>query len=216
MALVPVWMLLGWLAGAIVGYACRRLLAAEVPTAAVKPLPWLGPLGIDPPLQAASALAFGVLAWRVPFGLTLGIYSLYAVALLALLLIDWRTRYVYDAMVYPAIAAALFLTPLATGGVLWQGIAGALLGAAVFGGIYLLGRLAYRGAVPMGAGDISLAALMGAMVGYEQVLPGLLLASLLGAAIAIGYAVRYRSLKVTMPYGPSLCLAALALLAIGR
>lgn len=197
------------------GHAIGRLRAYDGPEVAPRPLAWLGPLGVDPPLQAASALAFGVLAVRLGLGLGLAIYSLYAAALLGLLVVDWRTRYVYDAMAYPALVAALLLTPLATGGAFWQGLVGALVGGGVFGALYLAGRWLYRGGVPMGAGDVTLAALMGAMLGYERVLAGVLLATLVGAAVAIGYSLRYRSLKVSMPYGPGLCLATLALLAFG-
>lgn len=212
---VLAWVVLGWLAGALVGHAVRHLLANDAPDVAPRPLAWLGPLGVDPPLQGATALAFGVLAGRLGLGLTLAIYSLYAAALLALLIVDWRTRWVYDAMAYPALAAALLLTPLATGGAFWHGLAGALIGGGVFGALYLAGRWLYRGSVPMGLGDVTLAAILGAMLGHERVVAGVLLGTLLGAAVAIGYGVRYRSLKVSMPYGPGLCLATLALLAFG-
>lgn len=215
MALViPVWMALGWLLGAAFGHAVHALLRDDAPQALPRPIKPLGPLGVDPPLQAATAAVFGLLAWRLPLGVALPIYGLYAAALLALLVVDWRTRYVYDTMVYPAIAVAVALTPVARQGPLWQGLAGALIGLACFGLIYLLGRLVYRGRTPMGAGDISLAALLGAVAGHERAVAALLLASLLGAGLALAYWARYRSLRVFMPYGPALCLAGLLTLVL--
>jgi prepilin signal peptidase PulO-like enzyme (type II secretory pathway) len=172
---------------------------------------------VDPPLQAATAVAFGLLTLAHGAQVQrLGVYSLYAAVLLALLFVDLRTRYVYDAMVYPSIALAVVLTPLVRSGPLaetwWVGLGGALLGAAVFGAFYLLGRALYQGVTAMGVGDISLAALLGAVVGLDRTLVGLFIASIVGGALALLYLALKQGRHATMPYGPALCLGALALL----
>src|SRR5579884_1689765 len=133
--LVAGWAVLGWLVGALAARFTCRLLERDAPEAACPAsIRGLGPLGTDPLLQGLIALAWAVLAVAHGPGLPLLVYSLSALALALVLVIDARTRFVYDVVVYPAIAAAAVLTPLASGQPFWSGLAGAAVGAAaVFG-----------------------------------------------------------------------------------
>jgi leader peptidase (prepilin peptidase)/N-methyltransferase len=74
--------------------------------------------------------------------------------------------------------------------------------------------LASRGR--MGGGDITLAAVLGAMLGFPQIVGGLMLGFVLGGVVGIALIVlRLRGMKSMVPYGPSLIGGALALLLIG-
>lgn len=169
----------------------------------------VGYIAPDPALQTLQALIFGVLAWHFGPTLELLVYGALSVVLTLVLFIDLRTRYVYAAVAYPGILAGVVLTPLVAGGPWWGGLLSALIGTAVFGALYLLGRLLYRGGEPLATGDITIGALVGSVVGLGNLGPAIVYGVLLSGAFALIYAARTRSLHGYVPYGPGLCLGAL-------
>jgi prepilin signal peptidase PulO-like enzyme (type II secretory pathway) len=97
-------------------------------------------------------------------------------------------------------------------GVEWYwSVVGALGGGLVFGVLYGLGRLIYRGGEPMARGDITIAAMVGAGAA-SCVLTALVYGVLASGLIALGVLAVTRSRHVYMPYGPGLCLGGLATL----
>jgi prepilin signal peptidase PulO-like enzyme (type II secretory pathway) len=82
------------------------------------------------------------------------------------------------------------------------------VGGLAFGGLYMLGRAIYRGGEPLGTGHITMAALLGAMAGFPDVLTYVLTA-LLGSISAVLILTLGGARKVFMPYGPALCLGGL-------
>jgi len=83
------------------------------------------------------------------------------------------------------------------------------VGGLAFGGLYMLGRVIYRGGEPLGTGDITIAALLGAMAGFPDILTALLVGIFAGGIGAIAILLVGGSRKVFMPYGPALCLGGL-------
>jgi prepilin signal peptidase PulO-like enzyme (type II secretory pathway) len=129
--------------------------------------------------------------------------------LLALVLAsDLRERAVYPAIVYPAIVCLALAAPL-----LGTSVVDALSGAAVSGGVfailYVVARVAY-GPDALGEGDVSVAVLLGVVVGLSRLPLAILLVSIFGASLALVAAVRARSLRASFAYAPALSLAALA------
>jgi prepilin signal peptidase PulO-like enzyme (type II secretory pathway) len=191
--------LLGGLVGLLAGEASRMLATGRRTPGRPDLLSWI--------LAASAALVMGFFqAGEADMPVSLARLGL--VALLFLVgASDIRERAVYPAIVYPgvvfAVASSLLLgTPLAD----------ALLGAAVSVGIfavaYVLARVRY-GPGSFGVGDVSVAALMGAVVGLSQLPLALLLVGLAGGLIAMVAVVRTRSLRAVVPYAPALCAAAL-------
>jgi leader peptidase (prepilin peptidase)/N-methyltransferase len=127
--------------------------------------------------------------------------------LLLVLASDVRERAVYPAVVYPGIALAVATAPILGSSVI-NALIGAVAGGGVFTAFYLVARLRY-GAGAFGAGDISAATLLGAVVGLSRLFPALALVGVIGVAMALSVALRARSLRATFPYAPALCLAAL-------
>ena len=153
------------------------------------------------------------LALAIRFGQELPVlaYSVYTAVLVLLAAVDLRHRFVYSIVIYPGIAAGLLLTPLLTGTSLSATLLGFGVGAAVFGAFYFIGRVVYRGAEPLGKGDIELGALMGAMLGFPRVVSALVLGSIANAfVIAALLLLRRRGRRDFVPYGPGLCLGAYA------
>jgi prepilin signal peptidase PulO-like enzyme (type II secretory pathway) len=121
---------------------------------------------------------------------------------------DLRERAVYPAIVYPAIVCLAVAAPL-----LGTSTVDALLGAAAAGGLFALLYVAARalyGPGALGEGDVSVAVLLGVVVGVSRMPLAILLVSLFGAGLALVAAVRARSLRASFAYAPALSLAALA------
>jgi prepilin signal peptidase PulO-like enzyme (type II secretory pathway) len=166
-------------------------------------------------LEWPTALVFGALAWCFGASLPLAVYSLYVIFLLVVLVIDLRHRWVYTVVCYPAILAAVVLTAVLQG-TSWAGAAGALAGGGLFFLLYWLGRLIYRGQEPMGIGDITIAAMIGGMVGPERILVALFLGGLLVAGVSVVLLLLRRArARDFIPYGAGLCLGALITLFTG-
>ena len=174
------------------------------------------PIGARYPLvELATALLFAGLAARfgaqpAPFA-----WCGFVAVLLALSAIDWDTTLLPDSMTLPLLWAGLiaaafgWTVPLTTA--LWGAVAGYLS----LWSVYWLFKLT-TGKEGMGAGDFKLLAALGAWLGWPMLLPIVLGASLIGAAVGIGMKLsgalregRY------VPFGPFLAGAGLVVLYAG-
>lgn len=117
---------------------------------------------------------------------------------------DLKRRRIYNVVVYPALVISIF-THLIFGG--WEGLLFALTG---FGtGLALLLIPYLMGG--MGAGDVKLMALIGAMKGTAFILTAFLYIAILGGLIALGLLIMRRSVW----YGVKRALVSLVLLRRG-
>jgi len=169
-----------------------------------------------PVVELATAVMFAVIAWRFagqPVAVLL--WSAVTAALLALALIDWDTTVLPDALTLPLlwaglIAAALGWTiPLSTA--LWGAVAGYLS----LWSVYWLFKLT-TGKEGMGFGDFKLLAALGAWLGWQMIVPMLLMASVIGAAVGIAMklAATLREGRY-VPFGPFLAGAGLVVMLAG-
>jgi leader peptidase (prepilin peptidase)/N-methyltransferase len=101
-----------------------------------------------------------------------------------------------------------------------QGFWGALLGAAVGGGaLYLIGVLGelMLKKESMGGGDVKLAAMLGAFMGWKLVLLTLFVAFFIGAVVGIGVMTRKpKDWDSSLPFGPFIALGAVLALLWGE
>lgn len=144
------------------------------------------------------------------------VHSLLSSALIVIFFIDLEFQIIPDQITLPGIVlgllAGLFMKP--------PGIIGALIGLAVGGGT-LLG-IAYLGEwlfkkEAMGGGDVKMAAMMGAFVGWQKVLLIFMGGAVIGMIVSIVWmAVSERVRKERLiPFGPFLAIASIAVLAYG-
>ena len=173
-----------------------------------------GPSAGDVWLELGTALVFAALAARWPAGPMLAVHLGFAALLLAILAIDLRHREVYLVLGYGGLVLALALSPLSMSGGIGSALLGGAVGTATFGLLYLLGRLLYGGA-PLGTGDVTIAALLGAMAGFPAVIGALVLGVLVGGVGALVVLLRAGSRRAVMPYGPALCLGGLLTILVG-
>jgi leader peptidase (prepilin peptidase) / N-methyltransferase len=162
-----------------------------------------------PLVELATAALF--VAHYFVFGWTplLAVRLLFASAMVALFFIDLEHRLLPDLITLPGIVvglgASLFLPP---------GIRDALIGAFAGGGVlWAIGEAYYRyaGQEGMGGGDVKMLAMIGAFLGWQQVLITLVFSSIAGSVIGlIVIALRRGDMKYALPFGTFLSLAALA------
>lgn len=163
--------------------------------------------GLASPVAWISVLAMtlwgGYVGWRWP-GMAAGICALVVTALLlCIALVDLRVRRIPNELVLALLVWAVVQ-------ILWLGQPGwgaAALGLAVAGGVFLLLRLAGRGA--MGLGDVKLEAALGALLGSPAVLAAMVAGILAGGlAAAVLLLTRRAGRKDAIAYGPYLALGA--------
>jgi leader peptidase (prepilin peptidase)/N-methyltransferase len=129
--------------------------------------------------------------------------------------IDIDHRIIPDELSLGGLVAGIALSFL-PGGSWKDSVAGALLGGGLlFGTAFLYEKV--RGIEGMGGGDVKLLAMIGAFLGWRGVVLTVFLASLIGLA---GGLVAMRKgpdgLKTAIPFGPYLCIAALAVRYFGE
>ncbi|MFQ6015156.1 MAG: prepilin peptidase [Anaerolineae bacterium] len=164
-----------------------------------------------PMVELGTTLLFAFLRQQYAFSLQLILVTLYVCILILVFVIDLEHRLVLNVVVLPAMALAIpgsfFLPHL--------GLVSSLLGGLVAFGLFFLAALIYPGG--MGFGDVKLAAFIGLITGFPVVLAALLIAVLMGGAIAaILLLARIRGRKSAIPYGPFLVLGGMVALFYGR
>lgn len=177
----------------------RRCRSCEQPISARYPLVELGTAG----LFAAGALRLGAAP-------ALPAYLVFFAALVTVAAVDLEYRIVPNRVVYPALGSGAVLLVAAT---LFQGSLNrlgyaALGGIASFAAILVLNLISPR---LMGMGDVRLAGLIGLFLGWlglAQVLVGLFVGFLLGAAAGLVLAARGPNRNPSVPFAPFLAAGA--------
>ncbi|MCR4432849.1 MAG: prepilin peptidase [Caldiserica bacterium] len=143
-----------------------------------------------------------LLFWFYGFSVAFFQWATLYLLLLPLIFIDLEHKLLPDALTIPGIIIGLgFQIAL---GNFWQ----SPLGAAIGGGLFLLIYLFWRGG--MGGGDIKLALMVGAFLGYPLVLVWFFLSFILGAMGGIAGMIFFKLKgKSAIPFGPYMALGAL-------
>jgi leader peptidase (prepilin peptidase)/N-methyltransferase len=167
-----------------------------------------------PATEAATGLLFLGLYLLEGLGVAFAFHAFYVAVLMLVLVIDWKHRDIYLSVIALGCVVALvgsFVLP----GVGWVS---ALIGAAVAGGFFLVAYLTARVLFPkieepLGSGDVFLALMMGLMLGFPNIVGALVVGPLIAGAVAIVMLLSRRtSIGDFMPYGVSLCVAAIIFL----
>jgi leader peptidase (prepilin peptidase)/N-methyltransferase len=173
------------------------------------------PIGIRYPLvELATAFIFAYCAWRWHFTWAAAVYALFGAALLALAAIDWDTTYLPDDITVPLawtglLAAGLGLLPTVS---LHQALAGAVIGYLSLWLVFWAFKLV-TGRDGMGYGDFKLLAAIGAWLGWQALIPTILVAASLGAVVGIAMKLTKRERQIDgvsgyVPFGPFLAFGA--------
>lgn len=169
-----------------------------------------------PLVEIATGALFFFCVWHwgaTASGVT---WCVFAAILLTLALIDWDTTLLPDDLTLPLlwlglVSASLQWTSTGLNSALWGAVAGYLSLWSVYWAFKLV-----TGKEGMGYGDFKLFAALGAWFGWQTLIPMILLASVIGAAI--GIAMKFTSgLREGgyIPFGPFLAGSGLAALYFG-
>lgn len=195
-----------------------------------KPISWQYPL-----VEMATGILFVAIFWYLGFE-TWNLFRIFPLcsllyvicSLIVIFVYDLRHYIIPDAVLFPAIGAALVYRifdalainnpsapPLNLRGG-WAGLYPYLfsaLGAAAF---FLFLVLITRGK-GMGRGDVKLAFLMGLVLGWPNILLALFLAFCLGSLAGVGLIIAgKKTMKSQIPFGPFLILGTMAALFFGE
>lgn len=137
--------------------------------------------------------------------------------LMSIVFIDLEHRIIPDVLSIGGLVLGLATCWFEYGPGWISSISGACIG---FGTFYSLAWIYYRvsGRHGLGGGDIKLLAMLGAFLGPPGVLMTVLVSSVFGSFVGIGWAVLTRKkdmMKVSIPYGPFLVIGALCYYLLG-
>jgi leader peptidase (prepilin peptidase)/N-methyltransferase len=171
------------------------------------------PISILYPLvELATAVLWGVMAWRYGLSLEALKGALFGTLLLGIALTDAREYIIPNEFTYGGLAIGLILS--AAGGL--SAVLAALVGAVVgFGILWLVGvagRWAFKEEA-MGGGDIKMMAMVGSFVGWQGVLLTIFLGALAGTAIFLPLTLIGK--KKLVPFGVFLAIGAAVTYVVG-
>ena len=160
---------------------------------------------------------FKAIAWRLGPQWSTLMWCAVGAVLLALAMIDWDTTVLPDVLTLPLLWAGLLAAALGwlPGLPLLQSLWGAVAGYGALWTVYIFFKLA-TGKEGMGFGDFKLLAALGAWLGWQAILPIVLMASVIGAGVGL-------VMKATsslrggrfVPFGPFLAGGGVAVLLVG-
>jgi leader peptidase (prepilin peptidase) / N-methyltransferase len=191
---------------------CRHCLAAIPPRYAL--------------VELSTGLAFLLSAYALGPSLTAAKYAVFSAIVIALIVTDYLDRILPDEFTLGGILIGLAFAPFinAEPGILallfwnqlsppWIRLADAAFAAAVCGGMMWFIRWVYekvRHREGMGFGDVKMMAMIGAFLGLRGALLAMIVGSLIGAVLGLGFVVlRKKDLTFEMPFGSFLGVAAL-------
>ena len=164
-----------------------------------------------PAVELCSALLFAFCGWRWGLGAAAFAWCAWMAGMLSLALIDWDSTLLPDAIVLPLLWLGLIGANLQwTGVTLEHALWGAVVGYLSLWSVYWVFKLV-TGKEGMGYGDFKLLACLGAWLGWQALVPIILMSSVIGAVVGIVLKFK-QSLREggVMPFGPFLVGAGVA------
>jgi prepilin signal peptidase PulO-like enzyme (type II secretory pathway) len=199
------WTLVGLAAGLLVRWASVQLARREGLEPASAPWQVYGPCLL-------AALLFGLFGWRLGATPLLLIRSLWVVILVQVIFFDLEHHLILDRVLLPAALAALVLSVVTPNLGLVMALLTGLGTGLVFLAIAAVGAVLFK-AEAMGLGDVKFSAFLGLVLGPRPTLSAILLGVFLAGLVALGLvALRRRTMRDSIAYGPFLAIGALVLL----
>jgi leader peptidase (prepilin peptidase) / N-methyltransferase len=162
-------------------------------------------------IELLMPILYAYLYRRYGYSLSLGFISLYTVIMMLVMVTDLEHRLILNAVMLPAILAAIagsFLIP----GVSWKG---AMVGGAIGFLFFYIAALIYRGG--LGAGDVTFATFMGLVCGFPGIVSAIIITVLSGGLGSLLLLLSKKvSLKSSIPYGPFLVIGAWSVMLWGK
>ena len=177
-----------------------------------KPISWQYPL-----VEFATGFLFVLAFWKLdPADCQLMIFPLFFISILIIVFVyDLKHMLIPDKVIFPAIAiAAIYaiINILNTKYKILDTIIAASIGSLFFYALYAISRGKW-----IGFGDVKLAIFMGLILGWPNILAGLLLGFLLGGIIGVILILIHRKkMKSQVSFGPFLVVGTLIAMFWGK
>lgn len=164
-----------------------------------------------PLVEFINAAGYLLLIYEFGIGWAFFAYSLFFSSLLVLTFIDLSHQILPDLITIPGIILGL----IAASSVLPAGIINSLIGIFLGGGVFYLVAILSRGG--MGGGDIKLIAMIGAFLGWKDVLLTIFIGALAGSFVGIFLMLfKGKKRKDPIPFGPFLAAGAIISMFLDR
>ena len=163
-----------------------------------------------PAVELITAIAFALQAFHVGDDFVLLASRLIFTAILIVLFgTDYDVQRLPNVLTLPGLVIGLAFSAVQPPG-LRDAVIGALLGAGILQGIRLA-WYALRGVEGMGFGDVKMLAMIGAFLGWRNVIVVLFFSSLAGALVGVALTVTGRqAMSTKLPFGTFMAVAAFA------
>lgn len=167
--------------------------------------------------ELVTATTLGVLPFFFTDLTELMINAFYLCILILIIVIDIEHRLILHVVTVPStLIAILALSWLLPDNNMRLAAVGALTGFLFFYILYWLGNRFY-GAGALGFGDVTLSMTMGAMLGFQFILPTLIMGILIGGIMsAVLLLTRIANRSSYIPYGPFLAIAGMIMILWGQ
>jgi leader peptidase (prepilin peptidase)/N-methyltransferase len=173
-----------------------------------------------PLIELATGALFALAAWRYGLTVTAVVYGGFFWALVVLTVIDLEYKLLPNRVVYPLFVAGwIGLVAAALVDADASRLRSAGIGMLIFGGFLFVVAFIYPAG--MGLGDVKLAFVLGAFLGYAGgaglVPVGMFLSFVLGGVIGlIAMRVTKQGRKMAIPFGPFLAAGTVLAIAVGQ
>ena len=169
-----------------------------------------------PLVELLNAALYLMLAWRFGFTWEFAAFAVLGSMLIAIFFIDLDFQIIPDVISLPGIVIGLAFA-LAPGGItILDSITGVLVGGGSLWLIAILGDWLFK-KDSMGGGDIKMAGMLGAFLGWQKILFIFMASAVIGLVVSIAlmaFSAKLRQERV-VPFGPFLAMAALLAIMYG-
>lgn len=163
-------------------------------------------------LEVITTLSFAFFWLRYGPSVQLLLVTLYACALFLIFVIDLEHRLILRVVILPAIGIAVVGSQFYPGLGWRRALVGGVVAFLFFYVVVIIGRLAF-GRSAMGRGDANLAAFVGLITGFPEVILTLVITVCLGGLVSVLLVVSgTKKLRSYIPYGVFLVAGGLAML----
>ncbi|MEE2635910.1 MAG: prepilin peptidase [Acidobacteriota bacterium] len=168
-----------------------------------------------PLVETITGLLFVLQYWQLGWQPLLGVRLLFVSTMIVLFVIDLQYRILPNVITLPGVLVGLVTSMFLVPG-WWPAFIGALVGGGV---LWVVGAVYFRlcGEEGMGMGDVKMLAMIGAFLGWQQMLVTLLFATLTGSLVGGGMVIFDRgNIKYALPLGSFLAASAIAVTHVGQ
>ena len=166
-------------------------------------------------VEIGMVATFVILPFLISEPIDLAINSFFIAVLVLVIVTDLEHRLIFNVVTYPMTLLAIGLAFIATDNDPLPALLGAITGFLIFYIFYWIGQIAF-GPGALGFGDVSLAMMMGAMLGLHRIVFALVLGILIGGLVSLLLIItRQITMRSRTAYGPYLAVGGILMLIWG-